>query len=297
MWLTWLADAARLTGYPVIEVTGWQSRGHGQMVACEGVVGHHTAGPATGNYPSLNTVVNGRPDLEGPLAHLGLARDGTIYVIAAGCAWHAGNSAWAGFTSLNDKFIGIEAESVGNGTDWTAAQLDAYPKLVGALLYTMQRGVDRYCAHRTCALPAGRKIDPTGIDDGWMRTQAQAVINTLTGPPATGSSQEDSSMNIDLVYAANGLDYRGLVGAECGSSSAVYARSFIKVSSAWGDTPVCKISALGANGQVIAQWTDSIPNNKWAVHELPSGTHNATVEGNRAASAVLVQASWLAIPY
>jgi hypothetical protein len=32
------------------------------------VVLHHTAGPATGEAPSLSVVENGRPDLTGPLA-------------------------------------------------------------------------------------------------------------------------------------------------------------------------------------------------------------------------------------
>ena len=78
MWLEFLADAARLSGYPVIEVDGWRRRGHGEMRLCEGVVGHHTATPASakGNYPSLAVVRDGRAGLAGPLSALGLGRDG-----------------------------------------------------------------------------------------------------------------------------------------------------------------------------------------------------------------------------
>lgn len=182
MWLTWLKSAALRTGYPVTEIAGWQTRGHGQMVEAVGVVGHDTVGAATGDLPSLNVLVNGRRDLPGPLCNLGLGRTGRIWVIAAGVGYHAGESSWAGFTELNDKFVGIEAESVGNGKDWTPAQLDCYPKLVGSLLDQMSVGVDRYCSHRSCAVPAGRKIDPTGLTDAWMRAGAQAFMDGLEPP-------------------------------------------------------------------------------------------------------------------
>jgi hypothetical protein len=185
VWATWLADAARLTGYPVNEVSGWKSRGHGQMSSIQGVVGHHTAtsAKAAGDYPSLAIVRDGRSDLPGPLSNLGLGRSGTIYVIAAGLCYHAGASAWAGFTSLNSTFLGIEAENDGSG-NWTDAQLDAYPKLVGALLKQMGRGVERYVSHRTCATPAGRKPDPAKISDDWMRERAHLFMSGGTVPPA-----------------------------------------------------------------------------------------------------------------
>ena len=63
--IPWLVDAARLTGYPVTEVGGWQGRGHGGMRVLEGVVCHHTAGPKTGNMPSLGVITNGRAGLAG----------------------------------------------------------------------------------------------------------------------------------------------------------------------------------------------------------------------------------------
>lgn len=191
--LTWLADAARLTGYPVVEVPGWQQRGHGPMAGAEGAVLHHTAGPASGDYPSLGVVRDGRPDLAGPLAHLGLGRTGTIYVVAAGLCWHAGPSRWAGFSDLNSRFVGIEAESTGvrradGGWDWTPAQLDVLPRLVAALLRWMGRPADRCCAHRECAIPAGRKIDPAGIDMAAFRAQ---VTTLLTHPDRIRHDQED----------------------------------------------------------------------------------------------------------
>ena len=110
---TGLARVAKRTGYPVVEVKGWKKRGYGQMVKAESVMCHHTAGPRTGNYPSLNVVTHGRPGIAGPLCNYGIGRDGTIYVVAAGRANHAGRVAKTMWS--NTRSIGIEAENTGTG--------------------------------------------------------------------------------------------------------------------------------------------------------------------------------------
>jgi hypothetical protein len=112
--LTWLADTLRAVNLPVVEVAGWTNRGvGGDVTSAKGVVCHHTAGPLTGNTPSLNLVINGRSDLSGPLSQLFLARDGTYHVVAAGRAHHAGPGKWQDVTNGNAHFIGIEAENTG----------------------------------------------------------------------------------------------------------------------------------------------------------------------------------------
>lgn len=182
IFIPWLSEAARLTGYPVSEVTGWRTRGTGGhergMHAVECVVAHHTAGPRAGEMPSLAVIRDGRAGLSGPLAHLGLGRSGTVYVVAAGAANHAGVSTWAGVSGLNSRAIGIEAEDDGDGT-WSAEQLDCYPRLVAALLHYMRRDASRACAHRECATPLGRKPDPAGID---MRAFRARVAGLLADP-------------------------------------------------------------------------------------------------------------------
>jgi hypothetical protein len=181
IFVPWLVDAARMaaagTGKSVIVSPGWQSRGHGGLRVVEVVVGHHTATPesAPGDYPSLNVVRNGRAGLSGPLAQYGLGRSGNIYVIAAGVSHHAGASAYAGFVDLNDESLGIEAEDSGDGR-WTADALFMYPRLVGACLLFMRRDFNRYASHRTVAVPRGRKPDPAGISDDWMRQQAAVFL-------------------------------------------------------------------------------------------------------------------------
>ncbi|MFB9909557.1 peptidoglycan recognition protein family protein [Allokutzneria oryzae] len=160
-YLTWLADVLRDAGLRVEEIDGWQRRGAGGgMSEVRGVLLHHTAGPANGDFPSRGVLLRGRPDLAGPLCNLGLARDGTWVVVAAGRANHAGpgHVDWCG-SEGNPHLIGVEAESTGHG-DWTQDQLESYPRGVAALLAHVGLGADRALGHKEWA--PRRKIDPAG---------------------------------------------------------------------------------------------------------------------------------------
>lgn len=182
--LTWLADVLRQAGLSVTEIPGWRTRGHGEPADIRGVLLHHTAGPASGNYPSLGVVRDGRPGLEGPLANLGLGRDGTWIVIAAGVAWHAGagRAAWCPTDQGNQHLIGVEAEStgvlIGGRADWTPQQLNAYPRGVAALLKHLGLPAARAIAHREWA--PGRKVDPAGIDMPAFRARTAALMTVPT---------------------------------------------------------------------------------------------------------------------
>ncbi len=167
-----LADACRKSRLPVVEVDGWRTRGHGEFAGVVGIVCHHTATPATapGNYPSLGIVRDGRSDLTGPLAQLGLGRDGTVYVIAAGVAWHAG----ATFYPRQDNYraIGIEAEHPGVGP-WTPEQYHAYARLVATLADHYGIPLSNVQGHKEVAKPLGRKVDPN-FDMTTFRAAVQA---------------------------------------------------------------------------------------------------------------------------
>ncbi|WP_017972534.1 N-acetylmuramoyl-L-alanine amidase [Actinopolyspora halophila] len=184
-----LATVARETGYPVVEVDGWRNRGHGGMADHVGViVCHHTAScepeETDSNAPALDVVRDGRAGLPGPLAHYVLGFDGTVYVVAAGLAYHAGSGSWRGMSG-NESAIGIEAEDSGDG-DWTDAQLDAYPRLVARLCQFL--GVDSaaVCAHREWA--PERKIDPAGID---MPDFRRTVSDYLATPDQITAQEDD----------------------------------------------------------------------------------------------------------
>jgi peptidoglycan hydrolase-like protein with peptidoglycan-binding domain len=184
--LTWLPDILLAAGLKVAEQPGWRTRGRREMGRIRGVMCHHTAGagPEHGVMPSLGVITNGRPAtattkaLSGPLAQLGLGRDGTYFVIAAGLANHAGPGAWRNVTTGNESFIGIEAENRGDGVDpWPEVQLDAYHRGVAAILKKIGASADMCCGHKEFALPLGRKPDPRNIDMLAFRARVAAIMD------------------------------------------------------------------------------------------------------------------------
>ena len=196
--LVWMPDVLLKAGLKVALTDAWEMRGHGDVGTIRGVLCHHTAGPRTGNMPSLNTLVKGRPGLEGPLCQLGLGRDGTFYVVAAGLAYHAGPGSWQGVTSGNTSFIGIEAENTGidNDKPWPEVQMDAYRRGVAALLGHLGLPATACAGHKEFALPHGRKIDPTfdmsvfraGVAAILAGTAAQPVLIPASEPTAPGKT-------------------------------------------------------------------------------------------------------------
>ncbi|HWD37594.1 MAG TPA: N-acetylmuramoyl-L-alanine amidase [Fimbriimonas sp.] len=208
--LTWIADVLRGAGLKVDEQDGWQDRGRGEMGDVVGVLCHHTAGPATGNMPSLNTIINGRPDLSGPLAQLGLGRDGTYYIVAAGRANHAGAGSWEGITTGNSSFIGIEAENMGDPIKdpWPDVQMKAYRQEVAAILKHLGRGAEFCAGHKEYALPKGRKTDPD-FDMDAFREAVRALLEPDDRPTLQQGMKGDW---VKVVQSKLGIDVDGDFG-------------------------------------------------------------------------------------
>lgn len=180
--LTWLPDVLKDAGLKVSLVPGWENRGLGDVGAIFGVICHHTGvkNPNKLNMPTLNSLRDGRraePGLEalpGPLAQLGLGRDGTYFVIAAGRAAHAGKGSFKG-VSGNLRFIGIEAESRGNSSDpWPEIQLDSYHRGVAAILKHLGKDASFCVGHKEYA--PGRKDDPS-LDMNDFRSAVSAIMS------------------------------------------------------------------------------------------------------------------------
>lgn len=104
-------DHGLILGKTLIENAGWRTRGS-DVFTPKGSVNHHTAGPRTGDLPTLSTLINGRSDLPGPLCNGALSRSGVIYLIAAGRANHAGLGGWQGLSG-NSSVFGLEIEHCG----------------------------------------------------------------------------------------------------------------------------------------------------------------------------------------
>lgn len=189
-YLTDLGVACRKSGLRVVEQPNWRGRGHGPFKAVNTIACHHTAGPASGEAPSLGVVTNGRPGLDGPLSQIVLGRSGTVYVVAAGVAWHAG----ATWTAAQDNYhaIGIEAEATGVSA-WPAVQYDAYARLCRALIDHYRLPVSAVQGHKEICKPAGRKIDPN-FDMNAFRAAVGRV-----GTPAPPQQEDDLTPEQDAM--------------------------------------------------------------------------------------------------
>lgn len=188
----------RQWGVTVKEMSGWDQWGEGDFADIIGVMCHHTAGANTSaEYIARN------PNLgNGLSSQIHLSRDGVVTLCGVGVAWHAGGDeggtpAWAKgqvqiktrhqnkWQSLgNAKMIGIEAVNAGDGSqDWPEKQVDAYARVVAAILWYLGLPVDRCIAHKEFA--PSRKIDPN-FDMTGFRARVQKHLNN---PPTT--SEED----------------------------------------------------------------------------------------------------------
>ena len=220
--LTWLPTVLREAGLKVAEQPGWADRGRAEMGTVRGVMCHHT-GTATSerNMPTLNLLINGRTDLSGPLSQLGLGRDGTYYVVAAGRANHAGAGAWKGITTGNSSFIGIEAENAGTrDAAWPDVQMDAYRRGVAALLKHIGAGAEMCVGHKEYA--PTRKIDPLFDMDlfraavhriksgaGVVRPLIRAVNATGTRPTLR---RGDRGLHVRVLQAKLAVGVDGIFG-------------------------------------------------------------------------------------
>lgn len=203
-YLTDLADACRKSGLKVQEIPGWRERGHRSMSGVSAVVVHHTATARTapGDYPSLRIVRDGRSDLPGPLSQVGLGRNGTVYVIAAGVAYHAGATweAWQG----NDYAIGIEAEHDGL-SPWSDQQETAYATLCAALVLHYKIPPARVMGHKEVAKPRGRKPDPTFDMDSFRRLVTDEMDRLTTPPPPKPGRRDAVAQRVALTRLAQAL--------------------------------------------------------------------------------------------
>jgi hypothetical protein len=167
--------AARVHGIRVVELAGFTTRGHGPSPGrLLGTMWHDTITPKTWTQTQLfNLLRDGYAGLPGPIANVGLERDGTLGLIAAGRAYHAGSGSWPGIPDGNSNTCGVEAANAGPSEPWTQPQRSV------ALTFTRE-------LHRIAGLSAatvighkewapGRKGDPFTVDMRQVRSQFRQV--------------------------------------------------------------------------------------------------------------------------
>jgi hypothetical protein len=288
-----------------IGYNGWKTYGHGTPGPAEGVTCHHTAGPPTGDTPSLNTVVYGRSDLPGPLCNLYLSRSGEVYLVAAGIGYHAGNTVvgWGD----NNSGIGIEAEATGVDP-WPEAQYNAYVALCRSLQDYYRIPPAHVAGHKEVCDPPGRKIDPNFDMNGFRSAISKGVV-----PPTVSDFPDDEENQMFIFFEAIDVtppeppdpepapdddphvehhgakvyEYRfhGQRTCEAGGGSNIAKAAWACFSVAWGNCSVFIAASdgkgrvwnlLGAPGKLAG-----VKNNSQIPFPLPDGARMVTVEGVR----------------
>ncbi|MFJ9887188.1 N-acetylmuramoyl-L-alanine amidase [Streptomyces sp. NPDC091287] len=152
-----LLSALRAEGLTVVEYKSWRNHRRpastGPFGPTHGVMLHHTV--TTGTSGSVALCYNGHSALPGPLCHGVIAKDGTVYLVSAGRANHAGRgdddvlrqvqtesydrgktlTPNEANTDGNTHFYGFECINLGDGRDpWPAVQRDAMVRASAAVL-------------------------------------------------------------------------------------------------------------------------------------------------------------------
>lgn len=203
-------------GLKVETKSGWRDRGRPYAFKPKAVICHHTASSSqSGNFGSENVVTYGRSDLPGPLCQILLGRDGTVKIIAAGYANHAGYGgphATVPANMGNTYAYGIEAENNGIGEKWSKKQLNAYYRLCAALLdYMDRKDVNRVFGHKEWT---SRKIDPAGINMNVFRDRVRAALKHGPSVPTVRLSRlQPGKRNKDVIRLKRHLRRRGFYKA------------------------------------------------------------------------------------
>lgn len=192
VWQRWLADEYRKAGLKVVEVFGWENRGRpastGNFNPQGPTTDHHTGSTtsASKTMPTLRTLIQGRPDLPGPLSQVGIGYDGTVYVIAAGRANHAGRVGKSGAAGMP---LGADGNALAIGQEVDTNGTQAMPKAQRDALATVNAVNIRHYKRGTSYIHRHKDISGTGKWDLGSRTTSQlrldaaAEVKRLSTPP------------------------------------------------------------------------------------------------------------------
>jgi hypothetical protein len=171
-------DALRDWGLTLVEHDGWKTRGD-DFFDPRGHVLHHDVASHTETLP--NSMIVGRADnpatpqnefLSGPLCNFWLARSGTVHLVAAGEANHAGAGGFNGLSG-NSSVWGTEMNNLGFPTDpWPETQLEAMARLAAATADFSGFGASMVCGHKEWR--PGDKPDPHTINMADFRKRVAA---------------------------------------------------------------------------------------------------------------------------
>ncbi len=209
-------------GLTVVPVTGWQDRRRPGAFRPIGVLIHHTGGPKGKDAPSLQTCIDGRADLPGPLCQLLPARSGKVYLISRGRCNHAGTGGPLGPLTAGDGntlLIGLELENNGTDEEYPDEQLDAAVATTAAVLDLLGQPRHHVWGHKEWA--PHRKPDPLFDMDHFRARVAAAQPHGATTVPTTAPLPEnDPGARIQRAINANGLQPPLKIDGQVGPATA-----------------------------------------------------------------------------
>lgn len=143
--MVWLADALRAERLDVDEIDGWRTNGDGDFDDIWGIICHHTAGDDV----SPATVSRGTPERPGPLSNVLIRRDGTVAVVAAGVARHAGPGYHEDLphTDVDARTVGVHAELHGH-QKYPREQYLSYVRCCAAILRHINQPASHVLGHQ-----------------------------------------------------------------------------------------------------------------------------------------------------
>lgn len=177
-----LPQRLRAAGLKVVTIGGWYSRGRPGSFAPKGVLWHHTGSTLQGKAMATWLARTGRKDLAAPLAQISISKAGTVYILAAGRANHAGWARKGGplkkRTDGNKVFVGIEFQSDGSG--FSLPQYEAGLAVTAILLQQMKSGAAWCRSHKETSETG--KWDPGKVDMSEVRAELASRLTPVKEP-------------------------------------------------------------------------------------------------------------------
>ncbi|MEU6822791.1 peptidoglycan-binding protein [Streptomyces atriruber] len=198
-----LVAILRAEGVRVVEHGSWRThnRNHkGSFGPIRGVMIHHTV--SSGTDSSVRLCYDGYAALPGPLCHGVIAKDGTVHLISAGRANHAGggdprvlsaviaerplpatnkHEGSPGAVDGNSAFYGFECVNLGDGSDpWPSAQLDAIERVSAAICRAYGWSAASTIGHKEWS---DWKSDPRGFSMTDMRARIARRLGAKPDKP------------------------------------------------------------------------------------------------------------------
>lgn len=254
LYLVELANWLRTAGLIVVEYGGWQQRARssggytGNRPWC--VMWHHTASDAT---PDSDAAYMAEGSSDAPIANLLIARDGVVWVIAAGATNTNGKGYAMDFTrgrvpndQMNTHAIGVEIANNGVGEPYPVDQIDAAFAASLCICWHLGLAPDDVGQHWDWA--PDRKIDPATAaavqgpwrpgsvtssgtwsladlrDEMWRRASAPPPIplpDPTPTPPSPGPPIGDDDMrittaldNAGTIWVGNGIHRHALTSMD-----------------------------------------------------------------------------------